>query len=121
MNGIERRGRIERTVTEWAASGLSAKAMAARAGVSEATLWRWKSRLDRTRSGLLEASSRTSGFLPVRVVESMETPAAGDEEAIAVERESPFELVFPDGARLVIPASFAADGLAQLLSVLRTC
>ena len=122
MSGIERQKRMERTVAEWVTSGLSAEAMAGRAGISESTLWRWKSRLERARRRRLTAAAPTSRFLPVRVVQTTERGSmSAGEDAIGAERGNPFELVFPDGARLVIPSQFAADALAEILAVLRTC
>jgi transposase-like protein len=98
------RGREERRrlVGEWEVSGESAGRFARRAGVSEATLYRWR--------GLLSRSARRPGRAALaKIVEVRATQVTSVDQ---------FEVRLACGRRVGVPVSFDAEALSRLLVVL---
>jgi transposase-like protein len=94
-----------------AASGLTVAEFAERAGVTEATIYRWR-QLFRTR----EATEA----LPAKLIEVTATPPS----SLATEPSSSGPLVVRlcSGRRSIdVPAAFDSDELRRLLSVLESC
>jgi transposase-like protein len=97
---------MEALVGEWRRSGISAAEMAARAHVSEGTLWRWRKQVGPDAGTAIPQIS----FLPVRIVEGNRVPETG-----AAARS--LDVVLRSGTRISIPEGFSAEALESLLGI----
>lgn len=98
----QRAKRMAGVIARWRQSGLSASRFAEESGVPEARLWYWKRRGARQESA--------PAFVPLQILPQEAQPAS-----------SSFELRFPDGRILLIPAGLAGRPLRQLLVTLLSC
>jgi hypothetical protein len=101
----EWRKRIER----WRESGLTAEQYAAELGINAGTLKFWKYKLGRPERTTVGRRQSKAPSAPLPLVEVR--PAV-------VATASGFELELSGGRRLRIPASFEAEALGRLLTVL---
>jgi hypothetical protein len=99
--------RIER----WRESGLTAEQYAAELGINAGTLKFWKYKLGRpeTSAGRRQPRQPKAPSVPLPLVEV---------RPVVVATASGFELDLSGGRRLRIPASFEAESLGRLLTVL---
>jgi hypothetical protein len=97
-------------LAEQKASGLSLRAFAAARGLSQWTLYGWRSRLSRSGSTGSPAR-RPAGFVAVDIVGSRET--ADDPTRV--------EVVLADGCRGIAPRDGARERLAEWVRALRSC
>lgn len=116
MTREERRKWMGAVIAEWRASGMGVDEMAAKAGVSVGTLWRWRKLVGRA-PGEPGVPLTPIRFLPVQIVGgNRQGGAATGEMAPAV------EVVLRSGTRLSIPEGFSPEALERLLCVVvRTC
>jgi hypothetical protein len=100
----------QRHVERWARSGQTMSAFASSAGVSLRSLSHWKCRL-----------AKEQGARPTAVVVSQPIVAKPPSfiEVHAAAAEGRYELEFPEGGCLRIPAAFEEGPLRRLLAVLR--
>jgi hypothetical protein len=99
-------------LAEQEASGLSLRAFAAARGLSQWTLYGWRSRLARSTSNGSAARARRPGsFVAVDIVGSRET----------ADDPTRFEVVLADGCRVIAPRDVALERLAELVRALRSC
>jgi hypothetical protein len=99
-------------LAEQEASGLSLRAFAASRGLSQWTLYGWRSRLLRSKSRRSAARARRpAGFVPVDIIGSRET----------ADDPTRFEVVLADGCRVIAPRDVALERLAELVRALRAC
>jgi hypothetical protein len=99
-------------LAEQEASGLSLRAFAASRGLSQWTLYGWRSRLARSKSRRSAArAQRPGGFVAVDIVGSRET----------TDSSTRFEVVLADGCRVIAPRDLALERLADLVRALRAC
>lgn len=98
-------------LAEQEASGLSLRAFAAARGLSQWTLYGWRSRLASSKSRRSAARARPAGFVAVDIVGSRET----------ADDPTRFEVVLADGCRVIAPRDVALERLAELVRALRSC
>jgi len=97
--------------------------MAGGAGISVATLWRWKRRIEGTGAGDVGPAEPVVAapgvqFVPLTIRSAVEGP----ESRASGVRVASFELVLVGGATLVIPVTFSSESLERLLGILvRAC
>lgn len=115
--GGKRRSRQEweRLIAQWRAGGESAATFCARRGLRVQTLqwWRWRLRQRPTEEKLVAERDA------IQVVEhGFRELAAGGTGKVSASPRSGFELRWPDGLTLWIPADFEATALRRLLAAL---
>ena len=88
-------------VESWKRSGLTAEQFAGREGLCVSTLYWWSSALQR---------KSVASVPPVVEVVGLAVDSADASRS--------FELVLPNGVRVIVPAGFAAGDLRRLLAVL---
>lgn len=116
MTREEHRKRMEAVIADWRKSGIPVDEMAARAGVSEGTLWRWRKAVGPPAGGLGTALSPVR-FLPVQII-----GGSREMDGSSMPARRSLEVVLPSGTRLVVPEGFSAASLEELLPALvRTC
>jgi len=91
-------------VAGWRRSGLTVRVYCARHGLSEPSFYAWRSELTRRDRHAAEQRSKTSSFVPVRVV---------------TEPQAPIEIVLADGHVVRVRPGFDAQTLRQVLAVAR--
>ena len=116
MTRKEHRKRMEAVIADWRKRGIPVGEMAAKAGVSEGTLWRWRKAVGPSTGGLGRAISPLR-FLPVQIA-----GGSRERDGTSMPARRSLEVVLPSGTRLVVPEGFSASSLEELLPTLvRTC
>lgn len=100
LRGPARLDALQEVVSRWRTSGRSQAAFCREAGIAPVTLARWVRRVEAAGAGERDAPV----FLEV-----------GRPEAAARGR---FEVILPDGTRVLLPSGFGDDDLARLLRAL---
>lgn len=102
----------QKRVERWQESGLTAEQYAAELGINAGTLKFWKYKLGRPEATVGRGKDPKQPKAPRVTLPLLEVRPA------VVTTSAGFELELSDGRRLRIPASFEADALDRLLTVL---
>lgn len=97
---------VSRLLTEWKASGMSARAFAGREGVPVSTLYQWARRSRSERAAPVPPKSADHAFVALEV---------GDR---SVRGEASFRILLQGERQLEVPRGFDRDELVRLLDVL---
>ena len=117
-------------VERWRDSGLTAKEFADEAGINARTLsyWKWRLRRDRRADGERGEPASAAGprrrraartrAAPITFIEVAAPPSDAPPEPPAPAAE-PFEITWPSGVRLRVPARFDDAALQRLVQAVR--
>jgi hypothetical protein len=127
--GRESREAWAKRVERWRDSGLTAKEFADEAGINARTLSYWKWRLGRDRrtdgerergpaAGPRRRRAATTRPAPVAFVEVV-APASETPPGPSAPAAEPFEITWPSGVRVRVPARFDDAALERLVQAVR--